>query len=200
MRKSLMLRYFLPVLATVLAGTVITKAGQSAHSEAHTSGKSEMKCPMMQDNEKARKQNHSHDQSDHHSEMNARGDKAMGFSQAKTTHHFRLLSDGGAIEVEANDVKDTASRDQIRQHLAHIAEAFASGDFALPKDIHDQVPPGVSVMKQARDAITYRFQETERGGRVRISTRNTEALDAIHEFLRFQIREHETGDPLSVAK
>ena len=42
-----------------------------------------------------------------------RGDRVMGFSHDKTTHHFRLFSGGGAIEVTANDPKDTASRDQI---------------------------------------------------------------------------------------
>src|SRR5205085_7213599 len=30
-------------------------------------------------------------------------DEGMGFSQAKTTHHFRLTADGGVISVEAND-------------------------------------------------------------------------------------------------
>ncbi|HEX8891502.1 MAG TPA: hypothetical protein VF779_20305, partial [Pyrinomonadaceae bacterium] len=35
--------------------------------------------------------------------MNERGDQAMGFSHMKAKHHFRLLADGGAIEVEANN-------------------------------------------------------------------------------------------------
>jgi hypothetical protein len=127
--------------------------------------------------------------------MNARGDKAMGFSQGKTTHHFRLLADGGAIEVEANDAQDADSRASIRQHLSHIAQAFADGDFDLPMFIHAQVPPGVPVMKKLRAAIKYEFQETERGARVRITTANAEALAAIRAFLTFQINEHQTGDP-----
>src|SRR5215217_516885 len=44
-------------------------------------------------------------------EMNKRGDKQMGFAHLKTTHHFRLATDGGSIQVEANDLKDTESRD-----------------------------------------------------------------------------------------
>jgi len=37
---------------------------------------------------------------DEHSEgVNARGDQGMGFSHEKTTHHFCLLADGGAIEI-----------------------------------------------------------------------------------------------------
>jgi len=57
-----------------------------------------------------------------------RGDHVMGFSHEATTHHFRLFSDGGEIAVTANDPKDKASIDQIRTHLGHIAQMFASGN------------------------------------------------------------------------
>ena len=134
----------------------------------------------------------SHDQ--HHADVNKRGDQVMGFDHEKTTHHFQLMSDGGAIEVLANDPKDTASRDQIREHLTHIAQMFAAGDFTAPMLIHAQTPPGVAVMKRLKAGINYRFEETERGGRVRITTTNGEALAAVHEFLRFQIRDHGTSD------
>ena len=40
----------------------------------------------------------------------------------------------------------------------------------------------------------YKFQETEAGARVRIRTKDKQALKAVHEFLRFQIAEHQTGD------
>ena len=124
----------------------------------------------------------------------------MGFDQEKTTHHFRLKEDGGAIEVEANDPKDRDSRDQIRQHLSHIARMFADGDFTAPMLIHSRTPPGVPVMKRLKADIKYRFEEMERGGRVRITTTNREALAAIHEFLRFQIKDHKTGDYEEVEK
>jgi hypothetical protein len=135
-------------------------------------------------------------QPDSMAEMNMRGEREMGFSQTQTTHHFRLLKDGGAIEVEVNETKDTAMRDHVRQHLKEIAQAFSGGDFATPFAVHAQVPPGVPVMKQLKAAIKYEYEETAGGGRVRISTGNSEALSAVQEFLRFQIREHRTGDPL----
>jgi hypothetical protein len=131
--------------------------------------------------------------------MNKRGNEQMGFSQDKATHHFRLMPDGGAIEVQANDAKDTETRAQIRAHLGHIAGMFAEGNFNAPMLIHDQTPPGVPVMKRLKAEITYKFEETAQGGRVRITTNNTEALAAIYEFLRFQIKEHQTGDPLEVS-
>ena len=54
-------------------------------------------------------------------------------------------------------------------------------------------------MKQKKASIEWKFEETEAGGRVRIATKNTEALAAIHEFLRFQIEDHETGDPKEIS-
>ena len=134
-----------------------------------------------------------------HCAMMKRGDQAMGFSHEKTTHHFRLFDNGGAIEVTANDPNDTTSRDEIRQHLSHIAQMFAAGNFDVPMLIHATTPPGVSTMKELRDQIRYVFQETDSGARVRISTTNPKAVEAVHNFLRFQIAEHQTGDPTEAA-
>ena len=127
-------------------------------------------------------------------DMEHRGDHAMGFSHHATTHHFRVLRDGGAIEVRANDAKDAKSVDAIREHLRTIAKSFAEGDFAKPQFIHERMPDGASEMKELRGLIAYRYQELPRGGRVRITTTDARALDAVHRFLKFQIAEHKTGD------
>ncbi len=130
-----------------------------------------------------------------HAAMNQRGDHAMGFSQDKTTHHFRILDDGGAIEISANDPKDKASVDQIRMHLKHISQMFAEGDFSIPMLVHDENPPGAAKMKELRSSLKYSFEELPTGGRVRIRSSDSAANAAVHEFLRYQIREHRTGDP-----
>jgi len=135
---------------------------------------------------------------DSHDAMSARGEHAMGFSQTATTHHFLLKSDGGAIQVEANDAKDTSNRDHTRMHLSHVAQAFQNGDFDIPMFVHDSVPPGVPEMKRLRKQIRYSFEETPNGARVVIVTSDRDALTAIHQFLRFQIQEHKTRDPLEV--
>jgi hypothetical protein len=136
----------------------------------------------------------------HHEAVNRHGDHVMGFSHEKTTHHFRLYADGGAIEVTANDPNDTASRDQIRAHLSHIAGMFAAGNFEAPMLIHSRVPPGVPTLQKLKKQVTWRFETLDRGGRVRIATRNADALLAIHEFLRFQISDHQTGDATTVSQ
>lgn len=125
-----------------------------------------------------------------------RGEKGMGFSQTATTHHFLLNPNGGVIQVEVKDSADATNREQIRMHLGHIAKAFQSGDFDIPMLVHDTVPPGVPEMKQLRKEIHCAFEETPNGGRVVITSANKEALEAIHRFLRFQIEEHKTGDPM----
>lgn len=122
------------------------------------------------------------------------GDEAMGFPHATTTHHFRLLPDGGAIEVTVNDPKDAAGMQAIRSHLNRIVTMFSNGDFSIPMFVHSQTPPGVTEMKDRRAEISYTLEELAAGGRVRITTKNVDALNAIHDFLNFQIEDHQTGD------
>lgn len=135
-----------------------------------------------------------------HPASHDRANQGMGFDQQKTTHHFLLQKSGGTIEVTAKDAGDQASTDQIRMHLRHIASAFAAGDFSLPMFIHDTTPPGppgTDVMKARREQMTFRYEDVGQGGKVVIQTADPAARDALYEFLRFQIREHKTGDPLT---
>jgi len=138
-------------------------------------------------------------QQDHakHEEMEHRGNQGMGFDQQKTTHHFLLRKDGGAIQVTANSSADKASIDEIHMHLQHIARAFKSGEFNIPMFVHDQTPPGVPVMTRLKGQIKYSYEPAENGGQVVISSANAEAVKAVHEFLKFQITEHKTGDALT---
>jgi hypothetical protein len=131
-------------------------------------------------------------------QIKKRGAVAMGFDQDTTTHHFRLTPMGGFIQVEVNDPADATGRDSIRAHLKEITGEFTSGDFSKPFQTHDETPPGVAIMQELKSRIAYRFEETGGGGRVRISTTSSAALSAVHDFLRYQIREHATGDPLAI--
>ena len=161
-------------MLTLLAAVALS-LGLPAQAQEHQG------CPMTPD---ARRQavDHRH-----------RG--ATGIPTEGSVHHFRLTSDGGSITLEATDAEDAATRDQIRAHLRHVARAFGAGDFSLPSRIHDEVPPGASTMRARRARIRYAFSETPGGAVVSITTSDREALAAVHEFLRFQIRDHGTGDP-----
>ena len=130
----------------------------------------------------------------HRQEVDARGDRAMGFSQEATTHHFHTAPSGGVIEVTVRDPADTASLTAVRSHLQAIAVAFAAGDFSIPAAVHAQEPPGVAAMRRAGDAINYRYAELPAGGQVVITATNEKAIAAVHDFLGFQVAEHGTGD------
>lgn len=133
-------------------------------------------------------------------DLKKRGSAAMGFDQQVTTHHFRMTADGGRINVTVNDPSDAENLAQIRSHLREIAAAFANGDFSKAFATHGEVPPGVLTLQELRGAIQYAYEEVRDGGRVVMTTSDPRALAAAHEFLRYQIREHQTGDPLSVGK
>ncbi|MDQ6891822.1 MAG: hypothetical protein M3167_03985 [Acidobacteriota bacterium] len=134
----------------------------------------------------------------HHAKVNERGDAVMGFDHETTTHHFRLAPDGGAIEITANAQADAESRTAIRSHLSHIAKMFAAGNYQAPMLIHDQVPPGVPVMVARKAKLRWSYEDLPAGAKLSASTKDPEALAAIHEFLRFQIEDHQTGDPREV--
>jgi hypothetical protein len=149
-----------------------------------------LSCPMHKEHMKGAAQ--------HQADVEKHGDEAMGFSHDKTAHHFRLYPDGGAIEVTVSDSKDSENTQAVRSHLTHIVTMFSNGEFSTPMFVHDQVPPGVPVMKEKRAEISYTFEELSAGGRVRIKTTNPDALKAIHDFLRFQITDHHTGDATDI--
>ena len=154
---------------------------------AHAPTSQEQPCPMHA----------SHMGSEaHHAMVESHGDHAMGFPHDKTTHHFRLAENGGSIQVTANDPKDAANIDAIRMHLTHITKAFGEGDYSAPMLVHDTIPPGVTSMKLLKDKIHFEYQVVESGGRVSIATDDPVAQAAIHDFLRFQITDHATGEPL----
>ena len=134
----------------------------------------------------------------HHARVESNGDQAMGFPHDKTTHHFRMAKDGAAIEVTVNEATDKANLEAIRSHLSQVAAMFGNGDFSTPMFVHGGVPPGVTTMKLMKETIRYSYEEMASGGRVRLQSNDAIAIAAIHDFIRFQITEHQTGDGLEV--
>jgi hypothetical protein len=137
-------------------------------------------------------QTHEHD-AQHH-EMLQRGAQAMGFDQERTVHHFLLYEDGGAIVVSVKAPNDQANLQAVRTHLQEIARLFKAGDFGKPALTHALQVPGTAEMTRLKERIAYQYEETSTGGRVRLVTRDADALAAVHTFLHFQIEDHRTGD------
>jgi hypothetical protein len=121
--------------------------------------------------------------------MQQRGKVAMGIDQYTSVHHFDDLSDGGRIRLE-RDKDDAVGARAIQAHLRDIAKAFSTGDFTTPAFVHIQRVPGTAEMAKRRATIRYKFRSLPRGGELRITTSDTTARSAIHEFLAFQRGEH----------
>jgi hypothetical protein len=124
--------------------------------------------------------------------MQARGEKTMGVDQTTSSHGFQSLPDGGRI-VLVRDIKDSVGVSHIRAHLHDMQRAFGAGDFSMPMFIHMKTVPGVSVMAERHNLITYTESDLPSGGALRIVTTDSAALAAIHQFLAFQRTEHHAG-------
>lgn len=125
----------------------------------------------------------------------------MGFDLAATSHHFHLYADGGAIEVAVNDPASAEDLGEVRTHLAMLPDAFASGDFSMPRAVHaGTTVAGAAELARLREHVNYAYAETETGATVQMTTRNAEALAALHAFLRFQITDHATGDSMTIGE
>ena len=162
-------------MKTVLMACLVLTVSGTARAQDHAA------CPMM---------------AQHQAQVDHRHESATSVPSAGTVHHFVLADDGGEVRLETTAEGAIETRDRVRAHLQQIARAFAAGDFSMPTQIHEQVPPGVETMKTRRDAIRFTYAESPRGGFVTIATRDAQALEAVHDFLRFQIRDHATGDPI----
>lgn len=122
-------------------------------------------------------------------DVQSRGHAAMGVDQYTSTHLFRPLPDGGRVELQ-RDPADSAGRVRIVEHMSEIAAAFGAGDFTVPGFVHGREVPGTAVMAARRAKITYVVESLPRGAAVRLTTRDSSAIEAIHEFLAFQGQDH----------
>jgi hypothetical protein len=126
-------------------------------------------------------------------QLQQRGETAMGVNQYTSQHVFEPLADGGRIVLQRKET-DSTGEATIRTHMRTIASAFAKGDFALPGFVHAMSDvPGTTQMTKLRSDITYSARDLPRGAEVVITTKNPEAVTAIHEFLAFQRMDHRAG-------
>ena len=122
-------------------------------------------------------------------EVQRRGHAAMGVDQYTSTHLFHPLPDGGRIELQ-RDTADSADRVRILEHMGEIAAAFGAGNFTVPGLVHAREVPGTAVMTARRARISYAVESLPRGAALRLTTGDSSALEAIHEFLAFQRQDH----------
>jgi len=124
--------------------------------------------------------------------LQRRGQLAMGVDQYTSVHRFDKRADGGRVELQrARD--DSAEIATIRIHLRAIQAAFERGDFSTPAFVHMRDVPGASVMAARRAWIRYEVRDLPRGAELFMTTTDSLARRAIHEFIDFQRGDHRAG-------
>jgi len=169
-----------------------------------TAGADEHPCPMHAQHMAAAKAKaaepvHADGSAEHGRHVDGRHD-TFGMSHTQSTHSFRLFADGGAIELRATNSNDEATVAAIRGHLQEIGAEFVKADFSTPQFVHGYTPDGVAQLEKLGKHISYRYERVDGGGRIRITTKNAEALAAVHAFLRFQVIEHRTANTGEIEK
>ena len=139
------------------------------------------------------RENRRDDDSASFAQLQQRGEVAMGVNQYTSQHVFEPLADGGRIVLQRRE-RDSVGEAAIRAHMRSISASFSKGDFAVPGFVHDTgAVPGTAVMQRLKAEISYTPRDLPNGAEVVISTRNREAVSAIHEFLAFQRMDHHAG-------
>jgi hypothetical protein len=130
-------------------------------------------------------------------ELNSRFSKALGTSVDKVAQHYYLVKNGGVIELTAKDPNDTATIKAIQKYLDAQKDLFEKGKNESEAEVHGKVPDGSPALKKLRNDITFYSGKTDDGGVLRMFTTNEQARQAVYDFMKFEIGEHQTGDALT---
>jgi hypothetical protein len=124
--------------------------------------------------------------------------KPLPFDEGKATQHFYLLKNGGAVELAAKDPADKPTIEAIQKHLELQAKNFEKGNFDITSTEKGKFPESVNTMKKLRKEITFEVMQLDAGAALRMFSVNTQARQAIQDFLKLQIEERHTGDPMEI--
>lgn len=129
-------------------------------------------------------------------DLNIRFSKTLGTDANKIVQHYYLVKNGGVIEFTAKDPNDSSVVSAVQKYLDAQKDMFEKGKNDVDADIHGKIPDGLAALKKLRNEITFFAVRSDSGAALRMFSVNGQARQAIQEFLKFQINEHKTGDPL----
>ena len=133
-------------------------------------------------------------------DINGRFSKSLGTDANRIFQHYYLVKNGGVIEFTAKDPADNASIAAVQKYLLAQKDLFEKGKNEGDSEVHGKVADGTLVLKKLRNEITFFTVKNEDGAVLRMFSVNEQARQAIQDFIKFQINEHKTGDPLVVAE
>lgn len=130
-------------------------------------------------------------------ELKTRFSKALGTDVDKVAQHYYLVKNGGVIELSAKDPNDTATVKAIQKYLDMQKDLFEKGKNESETEVHGKMPDGAPAMKKLRNDITFYSSKTDEGGVLRMFTVSDQAKQAVYEYIKWEIGEHQTGDALT---
>jgi hypothetical protein len=79
-------------------------------------------------------------------------------------------------------------------HVMFVARQHGTTDHAAAGPVASIFVPGTATLLRLKSDVKYTATKTDTGSRIEIVTTNPQAVQAVHEYLRFQINELRTGD------
>ncbi len=131
-------------------------------------------------------------------DLNSRFSKTLGTDIGRVVQHYYLVKNGGVIEFTAKDANDTTTISALQKYMDTQKDLFEKGKNDADADVHGKVPDGIPNLKRLRNEITFFAVKNDDGAALRMFSVNDQARQAIQDFLKFEINEHKTGDPLVV--
>lgn len=126
-----------------------------------------------------------------HGVKNSAAHQQLPYAVDQAIEGFASTSDGGIMQILAKAADDTKQIQHIQQYLQKTAKEYNQGDFSSTEKFHGTNMPGLAQMKAAKDhAIRYEFKTLNNGGQILFSTRNPQLLNALHDWIAAQIKEH----------
>ncbi len=123
------------------------------------------------------------------------------YDRDRVVHHFYLYPDGGMMTLTVTDPSDAETRKAVRAYVQRVSQLMVVGNLTRLREQFGDGVPGLNRIAEARGrkaTITVHSSTPDEGSQIIFSTSDAAALEGLHDFLRFQITDLKTGDPLEV--
>ena len=119
------------------------------------------------------------------------------YDRHRVVHHFYLYPDGGIMTLAVADPSDTETRKAVRAYVQRVSQLMVGGNLARLREQFGEGVPGLDRIAEARArkaTLTVRSSAPDEGSHIIFTTADPQVLQGLHEFLRFQINDLNTGD------
>ena len=120
-----------------------------------------------------------------------RRQEVVSYAAERALESFSKTVHGGVMHVVAKSEEDTDQIRLIQDSLKKTAADFSRRDFSTTEKLHGTDMPGLRRIKNAGlDDIRYEYKSLPNGAQIHFSTEYPELLQALHEWLDAQSKDH----------